>query len=421
MNYKLRVNRFKLLVFTNLIVIFCNVANVFALARPLHDLVRERLQQTLGKSELQIESGIQVSTTSSYEAYIPVQSIEYGFIFNDDYGTKKNYQQQTHKYSLKFKIKSLREITSFKDSKETSEKILQLNRSDFENSQLFDGYWKLVNQLFVTKMVKFLTARKREIESSISTKADLFGLNKVKSQDLLDDLISLQKLENNSMGANNLLAPYPKVDEQTSEKSVKQLVETVKILGEKLINYIKTNSKKTLIVERKQLETHLNRIGKEIAWADDEKLISHIEINHDPFQKEDSYRIAFNIPWLRFDNENRGREKVLLQIKESELAREAVVVEQDLQNRLVQLQTLIEQIGNLKPKFDKLKLIETQARGVKDIALYTSVSQFKFELERELLQNSLSFYSLYLQLLRDMGIYAKLQNLDLLDPDWGSL
>lgn len=418
MNRKLKANRFKFLSKACLLLVISISINLSA-ANFLHELVKKRLQQS-GKDSV-IETLQSPTSTNTFESYMPIQSIEYGFIFTDNYGITKSSERQTEKYSLKFKIKSLTELTSFKESQKTSEKLLHLNQLDSENIRQFECYSKLVNQVFNTKIKNLLSERKLQVESSVNNKADLLGLNKTKTKDLLGDLILLQKLENNSISISNQAASYEKIEDQLADKLVRQLLDGAKPLNEKLASYFDENQKNNFNIERKQLENQLSRIGKEVAWADDEKLISHIEVNHDPFQREDSYRIAFNVPGLRFDNENRSREKILLQVKETALVHEALAAKLDLQNRMIQLQTLLEQIENAKPKFARLKLIESQVKGNKDIELLTALSQFKFDLERELLENALAYYSLYLQILKELGVYGKQQDVDLLEPTWRSL
>jgi hypothetical protein len=398
------------------VLTFVSALNLRA-ANSLHELLKERVNSLKAVDQ----DDILVSGTPSYEGFIPVQSIEYGFVFNDQYSGSKSGNRQTEKYSLRFNIKSLKEISSYNESVKTSEKLALLGKTENENLRLYNCYLGLVRQIFMTKQSNLLADRNRDLEKSVNQKADMLGLSKMKSQDLLDDLILLQKLDSNLISSKAQIEAYGKVDDKLAEVAAKKLSDAIMNQYKKISTYINSNQKLTIVVERKQLEARLERINKEVGWADDEKLLSHIEVNHDPFQREDSYRVAFNIPWIRFDNENRNREKVLLFTKESSLARDVLNTESELKTKLVELETLAGQIESVKPKFDRLRLIEGQVKGIKDIAMLTSVSRFKNELELELLRNSVDFYNLYLELLRDTGTFAKFSNSDLLDPSWGSL
>lgn len=412
---------FKVLKFSLFLVYFLFAKSVFANNQVVLELIATQLAVQINKIQ---ESSLQTEVTSGFEKYVPVKSMQYSVNSVHHSETAKSTEGVTQNYSLRFDLKSYKEITQFSESKKLTNSTLKLTEIENRNLQNYLIYQKFCSQILNLRLLKIFGARKIEIENMIKQKSDLMGLSKVKIKDLLDDLVLMQKLESEIIDS----AQKPQngelivnLDSFQIELAARYLADVVTELNAQLRSFVKGKDGLSLSLMRKQNEVNLDRVNKEISWADDEKIFDHFEFQRDSFKNEDAFKITINLPWLRFDNDNRNRERVLLKVKEETIARERTLYEHELQLRLNQLESQIQHIVNSKPKFEKLKSLERQFKDIKDIAMLSSLAQLKFELEKELLDNTALFYEMYFGLLKDFGGFAELAGQNLFDPQWNKL
>lgn len=396
-----------------LLILSANIAN--AAQSPLHATLKSRLQATGDLPKMDEER------TWAVNGFIPIQNIEllYGYrdVVREDFlSYNPVFREFNDTIRFRFNFKSAKELTTFFKSRSLSRDLIDVEKQEVLNQRQFDAYMDIVSQLLQSQMLKTLSGREAHLEKTLSNSGQLLGLEKANTRELVKELERLQKVnaENESLKAQDLKAPLEDV-----ENSSRALIQAVGLLAKKAASL--GESMQPLEVKHNDLEVRLQRIDKEVSWADDRKIFDHFDYQRNNLNKEDSFRIGFNIPFLRFDNESRARDRALLSVKEAEAKRKSESTLTELRRKRAALFGLAAQVESLKSRLAKTKDISAKVKNVRDLELRSVLSDFSFELEREVLVQSLKFYSSYLEYLRDIGAFARLSNRNLLDPEFAEL
>jgi hypothetical protein len=360
--------------------------------------------------------------TWAVNGFVPLQNIEvlygYGDIEGNDFYT---YNPIGRKYNdsirFRFNIKSAKEMTTFFESRAVSRELVDIEKQEVLNQRQYDAYLEIVNQLLQARMLKMLGAREAQLQKSLANSGQILGLTKTDSKDLVRELERLQKVsaENEALKIQDTNL----VSAMDVESSSQILVDAVGRLAKKLASL--GDSLQPLSVKHNTLEVRLQRIDKEVHWANDRKIFDHFDYQRNNLDKEDAIRISFNIPFIRFDNESRARDRALLAVKEAEVTRKSEATTAELRRARSALFGLAAQVESLKQRLVKAREIEAKVKRVKDVELRSVLSDYSFELERDVLTQSLKFYSSYLEYLRDVGAFARMANRNLLDPEFEEL
>ncbi len=389
---------------------------VHAVPTPLSALLKERLSAGADLPAMDEER------TWAISGVIPVQYFEYRLAHGTKDRDKKYYDNPwnadgSESHQLRFHLKNWTEMAYFSESRGVSRELADLEKQEVVNQRQFDAYLDLVNQLLQAQMLKVLDAREGQLQKSVDRSGQILGLPKADLKDLVKELDRLQKVSAENDGIKARTAGELKIKEV--EASAKALIDAVGLLAKK-VGPLSENSQ-PLFVQHNRLEARLQRIDKEIKWAEDRKLIDHIDFQRDTINRDDSVRIAFNIPFLRFDNETRARDRALLAVKESEARRKAEEARNELKRKRALVYGLAAEVESLKSRLGRTREISAKVRGVRDVDLRSVLSDFGFELERDVLVQALKFYTSYLEYLRDIGAFARMPNLNLLDPQFAEL
>ena len=350
-------------------------------AGTLSEVVKEKLQQIQASPKLEGEN-VWIAST-----YNPIQYFEYRYGRSDELN-KRYYRVpwndeggETH--TLRIHIKSLTEILNGRSSQAYSQELLESERRSVLNQRQFDIYLDLVNQVLQQRLHRMLGAREGELNKGLEDTGQMMGLAKADVKDLVKELERLQKV-NVELEAASARATS---DSEMSDAAAAELIDSVGDLAKRLANEKWDGDK--LEIQRKRIESKLSRLDKEIAWAKDRKWIDHFDIQRDTLEREDAFRIGFNIPWLRFDNGNRARDKALLLAKESEIERESSQLESELKRKRLDVLSYAAQVESLKSRVSRTKGIAKKIKGVQDVELRAVIGDFTFELERDVLLQSL--------------------------------
>jgi hypothetical protein len=388
----------------------------YAAQATLHSVLKDRLLATGDLPKMDEER------TWAVNGFIPLQNIEvmygYGDVERDEFYT---YNPIGRKYNdsirFRFNIKSAKEMTTFFESRSVSRELVDLEKQEVLNQRQYDAYLEIVNQLLQARMLKMLGAREAQLQKSLTNGGQIMALTKADSKDLVRELERLQKVSAENEGLKAQDASL--VGSMDVESSSRSLVDGVGRLAKKVASL--TESLQPLSVKHNTLEVRLQRIDKEVSWANDRKIFDHFDFQRNNLDKEDAVRISFNIPFIRFDNESRARDRALLAIKEAEATRKSEALTAELRRARSALFGLAAQVESLKQRLVKAREIESKVRRVKDVELRSVLSDYSFELERDVLTQSLKFYSAYLEYLRDIGAFARMANRNLLDPEFKEL
>lgn len=382
----------------------------------LHTTLKSRLQATGDLPRMDEER------TWAVNGFIPIQNIEllYGYrdvVRSDFYSYNPVFREFNDTIRFRFNFKSAKELATFFESRSLSKELIDIEKQAAVNQRQFDAYMDIVSQLLQAQMLKTLGNREAQLEKSLSSSGQLLGSEKANTKDLVKELERLQKVnaEHESLKAQDTkVTPLEDI-----ESSSKALVQSVGLLAKKAASL--GDSMQPLDVKHNDLEVRLQRIDKEVSWADDRKIFDHFDYQRNNLNKEDSFRIGFNIPFLRFDNESRARDRALLSVKEAEVKRKSESALTELRRKRAALFGLAAQVESLKARLAKTREISAKVNKVRDLELRSVLGDFSFELEREVLVQSLKFYSSYLEYLRDIGAFARMANRNLLDPEFAEL
>jgi hypothetical protein len=235
-------------------------------------------------------------------------------------------------------------------------------------------------------------------------------------KDLISEMAKLQRVDAEHLGVKAQSAELGRITDKDIEASAQSLIDNVAPLAKKIPEL--GDFENTLQAERKSLENRLKRIDNEIGWAEDRKFIDHIDLQRDSLERSDGFRVAFNVPFLRFDNENRARDKALLAADERRAEREKKEAGGILRRKRAELYSLAAQVESMRARLNKTRALARRTKGVNDIELKAVLGDFGFELERDVIIQAIKFYEAYLELLRDTGSFARFSGSDLLDPKW---
>jgi hypothetical protein len=383
-----------------------------ARAATLHQLVETRIRPAAEAEEIKSER------TWAASGYNPIQSFQYRY--GRDYEDNLRYyrvpfsNEGGEAHTLRINFKSFEEIAQNGASRELSRKLLDGERSETINQQQYDAYVDLTQQILSTRMVAVLAGREADLKKTVDQSGQSLGLPDASVKDLVGEMEKLQRVN----GDHTATAAGQTGNEQLSadeiERSSMNLIDNVAALAKRIPELNET----PLQTEHKRIELKLRRISKEIGWADDRKILDHIDIQRDTLEREDAVRFTFNVPFLRFDNENRARDKALLLADEHQAERESRELDSKLRRKRAEIFSVAAQVESMRARLQKTKRLTQKVKGMSDIELKSVLGDFGFELERDVLLQAIRFYNLYLELLRDTGSFARFADLDLLDPKW---
>lgn len=344
----------------------------------------------------------------AFEKYVPFQSFRYEYGFDDQ--TKGG-----EGHTLRIDMKSFEEMMSFSRSRQISRALLEVSRQKSINMQAYADSLSLVKAALRHRLIKLFDERGKQLSHATAKSSRLLGLTDSSPKDVVSALDRLYKTEREGES----LKPWLEASngrQRDLDALAKRLVTNVPVLLQKIEELDLQQEPMELKVER--LEFELKELDRKVGWADDRKLLSHIELRRNFDDNENIFRINFNVPWLRFDRENQARERALHQVQKEELARNEQLVKSELEQMNMTLQSLAAQIASTKARLEQtLKLTKRIGRG-NDIELERVLSDLVFDLERELLNLNLDFYEEYLKVLHERGLFASRPKADFLEPGW---
>lgn len=372
----------------------------------LHELVKAQMAST---PKVQRLDGLE---SYAFESFSPIQSTEVRYSIGDTFEDERSGREQ---YNYRFNIKSFTEMALTPESRRLSRQLMVSSRLDAVAQSRFDSYLALVNHLISSRLHQVLETRRTQLQRMVDRYSQKLGQQKISPKDLLDDFRSLQKVEADSAAAKEqILENMPVASEDVVSALIDNVASTQKKLGQ-----ISTDPAES-IVDRNAIEMRLDRINREIQWANDSKILDRVEYVHRTMQREDSFRIAFNVPFLRFDRENRSREQVLQKVKERELEADNRAAAEKLKRTHVAINSLAAQIGSVRQRFQVTQTMLTRLRQVQDLDLRAQLIELNSQLERDILALSQRYYSLYFEYLRDTGVLGRM-DVDFLDAKWREL
>lgn len=412
-----------------------------AQADTLQNVLSARLKEASVMPKMDLEQ------TSAFSAFMPISNFEYRYSRGSDDEVSRNSERvigqrpgggrlrgddDNQKYyrvpwsddgneqhTFRVNFKSFTEMAKTNESRRLSQQLVGTEQLSFTNERQYNVYMEIVEQSLQTSMQKLLEGREGELHKSVDTSGQMMGLPKINVKDLVREMERLQKVDAEMEGIKAWKNPESLLKPKEAEEISEKLIASVGALAKKMSeNQWKAEK---LSIERKRLELKLSRVDKEIAWADDRKLLTHVDFQRNSLDRQDSFRIGFNVPFLRFDNEGRARDKAILAVKESELKRKESELASDLRRQRLYVLSLAAQVESMKSRLQRTRGVSAKVKGVQDIELRAVLGDFSFELEREVLAVALKFYTEYLQFMRDQGAFAAYAGNNLLDPQWSSV
>lgn len=349
----------------------------------------------------------------AFESFVPVQSIEYRLGHSDTFESGESSDREQHRYT--FNIKSFTELAKTPESRMLSRQLLRSERQEAVNQGRFDSYLALVNHLVSSRLTQVLETRRIQLQRIVDRYNHKLGQQKINAKDLLDDFRNLQKVE----------AEYSSAKEQLSDGMppasdivVKTLIDNVGATQKQLLRLSKDLV--TPALDRAQIELRLDRINREIKWADDTKIVDSVIYQRSSIENEEAVRISFNVPFLRFDRENRSREQAMLRVKERELEMSTKAMHEKLRRNLLTLNGLAAQISSVRARFTTTNTLLGRLKNVQDLDLRSQLIELNSQLERDILTLGQRYYTLYLEYLRDAGVFGRM-DVDFLDANWKDL
>lgn len=425
----------------SVVLIFSLMVTGAAAADTLQDVLANRLK---GASVL---PNFDTERTTSFAGYMPISFFEYRYGRGSDDDVARNSERvigerpgggrlrgdnDNQKYfrvpfsddgkevhTLRVNFKSFTEMAKFEESRRFSEQLVETEKLEITNQRQFNVYMEVIEQSLQVKMQKLLEGREDELHKSVDNSGQLMGLPKVNVKDLVREMERLQKVDAEFEGVKAKREADQGLTEKQADEISQRLVESVGALAKKMAESAWRAEK--LQVERRRLELKLSRIDKEISWAKDRKLIDHVDFQRDTLDRQDAVRIGFNVPFLRFDNEDRARDKAILAAKEGELHRKETELNSDLRRQRLEVLSLAAQVESMKSRLTRTRNVAQKIKTVQDVELRAVLGDFGFELERDVVLVSLKFYVKYLEFMRDQGAFAAYPGQNLLNPKWASL
>jgi|GEM_PF-5990166 len=384
----------------------------------------DALQYTLVArlKEASVLPHFETERTWAASGYVPFSYFEYRVGSDSTDGPLRKkfrfpYNGDGHEvHTFRFHFKSFTEMSKFDDSRRLSAQLIESEKREITNQRQFNVYMEIVESSLQGRMQKLLEGRESELHKSVETSGQMMGLPKINVKDLVREMERLQKVDAEYEGIKAQNIPSASMNEKERNEASVVLIESVGALAKKM-SEVQWNPEK-LQIERQRLEARISRIDKEIAWSKDRKIIDHLDFQRNELENEESIRIGFNIPFLRFDNEDRARDKAILAVKESEIQRKESDLTADLRRQRMEVMSLAAQVESMKARLARTRGVSAKVKGVQDIELRAVLGDFSFELERDVILVSLKFYTKYLEYLRDQGGFAAFSQQNLLHPKW---
>lgn len=366
----------------------------------LEELVQKRLSSLPPRPQT-------LETSFGFEGYIPIQNFEY------QYGWDEDAKEDSH--TLKINLKSFKEMSTFWESRKISQDLRKAGELEIANQNRFDVYMSIVQQALYYKMVVLFGAREKDLNKSVEQASQMLGLPKANAKDLINELQRLHKVTSEERGVKSQAKKIQEIDAKQFDALVESLIQNIGPISKNLSS--KPLDAEPLSIQKKRLELSLDKINKEISWADDRKILRSLDIRQDLQKFDNSYRINFNIPWIRFDGENFARESVLHYVDEQDFQRDSLKAQGDLERKRIEVQGLGAQAESTKERLNKTREMLKKVRRIKDIEFRRLLNEMGFDLERDLLIFSLKFYTEYLEYLSAGGYLAD-GDVNILDPKW---
>jgi hypothetical protein len=421
---------------------FLSIMTGATAADTLQDVLAMRLK---GASVL---PSFDTERTSSFAGYMPISFFEYRYGRGSDNEVSRNSENVLRRrsndmgwvrgdddnkkyfrvpwsddgkevHTVRVHFKSFTEIAKFEESRRFGEQLVETEKLEITNQRQFNVYMELIEQSLQIKMQKLLEGREDELHKSVENSGQLMGMPKVNVKDLVREMERLQKVDAEYEGVKAKRDVTQGLTEKQASEISQGLIDSVGALAKKM-SEAEWRSEK-LQIERRRLEIKLSRIDKEISWAKDRKILDHVDFQRDTLERQDAVRIGFNVPFLRFDNEDRARDKAVLAAKEGELHRKENELGSELRRQRLEVLSLAAQVESMKSRLSRAKSIGQKIKTVQDVELRAVLGDFGFELERDVVLVSLKFYMKYLEFMRDQGAFAAYPGQNLLDPRWATL
>lgn len=333
-------------------------------------------------------------------------------------GTSKEQFEKGTSFSYRLYLKSYEEMKYSAESRRLSTELMQIDRFESANLRRFDSYVTIVNHVLGTQMAQSYERRRKQLQVSVDKYAARMGLSKISTKDILGDFRNLQKLESEQAEANALAEPneLAKSLPPSDQKMVMALISSLPQL-QKQLNELDLSASTS--ERREDLSIQLERIGREVKWGEDTKIVDRLEYNHEQVDDEDTVTLTFNVPFLRFDRENRSRERALLQVKEKEAARKKSANREELKRTLQELAGLSARVESIRSRLAMTSGLGSKLKDVRDLELKAELSEFTFEMEHQMYKQGHEYLIKYLEFLRDSGALAR--DIDFLSPKWESI
>jgi len=359
--------------------------------------------------------------------YIPIQSMElrYGTRDGDESDSFRLRQRdvQSETYALRLHMKSLSEILATRSSAELTQQLTQLTRREWNNDSLYNAYSEMVERIFAeyrAQLVKDLLGdekkRNQRAQQMLSqAKADL--------KDLVARLKQTQRVEYEtavtSSAKSESAKPAPlKLEGKALNEIVNRMMDGVGPLKDQAL---KSGPRETLWAQRAKTEMGLERIQRDVRWAEDTKWVRYVDLRRDSLQKENSFVVAFNVPFLRFDGATRDRERAVLQAKELRVERDLAKENRDLSMLRAELERTSAQVEITRARLIKSRGIIPHVQALRQVDLSVTLESLVIELELDQLDSTEKFYKSYLDYLHVTGRFAADPTRNYLDQAWGSL
>lgn len=370
-------------------------------AKTLDQLLSEQLREVK-------KSPSTFQETYAYQGYVPVESMELRYGYDE-------LDSESETYALRFKLKSFKELSVTAESQKATKALVAAENRALRNQSIYQAYRDLVESIFYLRIQKLLKHRLQEVEATINKSTLGLGLSKINPKDLIDNLEIHANLESQIQPA---FKNYVDVDIADVDSLVQQLMADTKSLAVKIVDL---DNQQPVEIELQSIENQLEKINKQVDWADDEKLLSFFEVRKEPVQNETSYRFGINIPWIRFDGVNKARDRALMYAKDRALQRSAQEASYELGEDKTHLKVLASQIESFQQRIQKLSGLNRRLKKLKDNELQAEMSKFVFENEIGAIILGLEFYISYLDYMREKGAFSEREGVNLLSATWNTL
>lgn len=359
-----------------------------------------------GEVEDSVDSG---ATSYGLERLVPVQSIEY------HYGAEENESNRTHVFRLK--MKSFREMTTASESHRLSQELKDLTQKSAVNQVAFEAHRQVVESILHSQLLHVISQRQKETDRLINRKLHLLSESRSSAKELLRESLGSQQLQGQLAIVQGALVGK----EEISSAKAESLTQTLVSRASRLANKIKRSALQSQELRRQQLAARLEHIDKEVDWANDSKILSQVDFRYDSENRENSFRVGFNIPFARFDRSKKERESALLRSKEAIGQVKQQETKREVEERAARVQSLAEALRISQEKLAQIAAVKQRLRKSKDAEVLLAIRQSLYEMNKEVAELALEFYLTYLTHLRDLGEFSAKESVNFLDPSWAAL